>query len=232
MVTLPEGILRTPLGVYVLRDDLYLSRWIEEAGVLDIPRNRGHIAAYADRIPVGGTVINAGACLGDHTITYSQLVGAEGRVLAFEPHPVIQQALLLNMARLSNVTVYPLALGAACGVRVFHCDLNIGASGFAEVGQVEVVCETLDHLLPDLQRCDLIHLDAEGAEPQILAGGEALIARCRPVLVLEVCAQHLRRLGSSAADLLALLAAWQYDVAVIPQTVEPILYDVLCHPRP
>ena len=93
-------ILRTPMGIHVLKDDTHLSRWIEREHRLDLDANIVEIAGGAHLIPEGGGGINAGAALGDHAVAYSQIVGASGHVYAFEPDPVTYEALRQNVARL------------------------------------------------------------------------------------------------------------------------------------
>jgi len=232
-MTLPAGVIRTPMGVYVLQEDLLLSRWVEQANALDLPSNLREIASFAKYIPEGGVAIDAGACIGDHTITYSQLVGSRGHVYAFEPHPVSFEALRLNMARLTNVQVYPMALMDDNQVSNMQCDpSNIGASFMTQDGGTPVPCVSLDRfLLPHLTQCDFIHLDAEGYEPRILRGAGNLLLMYRPVMVIEVCDKHLRRAGSSEEELLSLIATFGYDVHPIPEHTEPELRDVLCLPR-
>jgi len=233
MITLPYGILRTTMGIFVVNEDSCLSRYVEQALTMELPDNLREISSFAQYLPPGGVAIDAGACIGDHTITYSQLVGHEGTVYAFEPHPLSYQALCLNMARLNNVVTLPLALSDVNNPVVsFRMDPNIGASCLSEEGTAVVACRTLDGvLLPTLERCDFIHLDAEGWEPRILRGGRALLERFRPTLVVEMCNKHLERAGSSEPQLLALLDELGYDVRAIPEHIEPELRDVLCVPR-
>ncbi len=232
---LPPGILRTTMGLYVLEHDTHLSRWVENCGRLDIPYNVEQVRNLAHLVPAGGVVVNAGASLGDHALIYSQLVGSDGMVYAFEPHPLTAQALTLNMARLANVAVSSLGLSDVPRHARFACDPNIGASSVDPQGDVSVDLVTLDGwLLPilyrDRQRCDLIHLDAEGSEPQILRGARALLAEYRPAIVLEVCAVHLRRAGSSQAALLELLTELGYSIRPIPDYDHPDQWDGLALP--
>ncbi len=224
---LPDGVVRTPMGTYVLRDDVVLSRMVVRENRLDTRDNIVEIASFAHLIPEGGVVIDAGACLGDHTLTYSQIVGAKGRVYAFEPHPVTYEALVLNMARLNNVATFQLGLSDKAGQEQFNSDPNAGASYVSAGGPISIRTMTLDNMLP-MDRCDFIHLDAEGREPAILRGGMELISVFHPALVVEVCDKHLRRAGSSEAALLQFLGALGYDVRPIPSHVEPELRDVLC----
>jgi FkbM family methyltransferase len=225
---IPDGLIRTPMGLYVLREDTHLSRWVENSRRLDIEYDVNEIASLAHLIPEGGVVIDAGACLGDHTVIYSQIVGASGHVYAFEPHPLACAALRLNMARLSNVTVVNAALSDRTGAARLMRDPNAGASFVADNGTVRIETARLDDLLfPQLTRCDLVHLDAEGLEPQILAGAQALLARFSPVLIIEVCDHHLRRAGSSEALLLTQVAALGYEVRPIAGQDDAAQRDVL-----
>jgi FkbM family methyltransferase len=222
-----EGIVRTKMGTFVLRGDL-LSSWVERENRLDIHDNIVEIACFAHYIPEGGVVIDAGACLGDHTVTYSQIVGSKGRVYAFEPHPLTYEALDLNMARLNNVITVRAGLSDMTGSMQFVRDAaNIGASFVSDAGDVTVEVVTLDEYLFDLTHCDFVHLDAEGLETRILRGGRALIEKFHPTLVVEVCDKHLRRAGSSEAELMALLAEFGYRVLPIPSHTEAELRDVL-----
>lgn len=208
-----EGILRTAMGVYVLAKDIAMSRHIEVHGRLDVSSVHD-IAPYAQYIPEGGTVINAGGFLGDHAVVYAQLVGARGHVHVFEPHPLTFEALTLNMARLTNVTTYHAALGLNVGPAILHeamdrgcsCVMPQGADGTsiqrdgsqAEMRKIPITVNTLDTVFLDtLDRCDLIHLDVEGAEIQALFGGKDLIQKLKPALVLEVGACHLQKWGLS-----------------------------------
>jgi FkbM family methyltransferase len=229
MTAIHAGITRTPMGIFVLEDDTHLSKWVADELSLDLRSNLREIAEFASFIPPGGLVIDAGACLGDHALTYSQIVGQEGTVYALEPHPLTYQALALNMGRLNNVVTYNVGLGETAGVYRMHTEPNIGASYLTETGEVLVEIVTLDGVLPMLPRCDLIHLDAEGFEPQILRGGTLLFQKFSPVLVIELCDHHLRRTGSSEAEFLDQLAAMGYDVvmSLTPHT-NPPLRDIVC----
>lgn len=227
----PDGILRTAMGAYVLRDDTHLSRWVEKQNALDIAENVREIASFAHLIPEGGMVIDAGACLGDHTVTYSQIVGVRGQVYAFEPHPLVYEALVLNVGRLVNVTTFCVALTDKAHDKSYHGfapEPNVGASFLIDVGPERVPCRSLDSLLAKVWRCDFIHLDAEGWEPRILEGARKLIEKFHPTMVVEVCDKHLRRAGSSEAELLALVASLGYRVEAIPEHADPKQRDVLC----
>lgn len=225
-----EGLIRTPMGVYVLRDDTCISRWVEQESRLDLDRNLVEIKSFAHRIPEGGVVIDAGANIGDCAITFSQIVGYAGQVYAFEPHPLAFKALSLNTSRFANVTPLEAGLSDQKSQVHFTPDPNSGASFVSSDGPIVVKVTTLDALLlPILERCDLIHLDVEGFEPRVLRGGFGLIQKFHPLLLVEVCNKHLVRAESSESELMDILVnQLGYTVTPIPTHVEPELRDVLC----
>lgn len=213
MSDLPEGIIRTPEGVHVLETDSHLSIWVREQGKLDIAE--GQIAFYAQFISKGGGVLDAGACIGDHTATYAKLVGPGGRVWALEPNPLSFQALRLNFEGQENVIPLNMALGEVPGFAKMHHEVNAGASFLTPDGDIPVKAATIDGL--PLTRLDLIHLDCEGSEPAALRGARATLARFRPVIVLEIAHKCLERYGMNEPAVLRLLGELGYTW----QEIEP-----------
>ena len=63
----------------------------------------------------GDIVLDCGAYIGTHTLTFSEAVGAEGKVFAFEGSPDVYNVLKTNTAGLSNVEVVN---------RVLHSDTD------------------------------------------------------------------------------------------------------------
>ncbi len=246
-----DGILRTPLGIYVLETDLTLSRHIELTGRLDCGLEE--ISVVAQYIPAGAVVVNAGAALGDHACVYSQLVGATGHVYAYEPHPLYYQALALNMARFTNVTTVNLALGVQAGEQMLFEAPDRGCSTMMPSNVVQAVAKQRDgsvvempkipvrvarlddDLLPSLSRCDFLHLDAEGFEPQILLGAEALLKRFKPVMLIEVGDVHLERWGMTPQDMMSLFHRLGYQsqrTNCVSNGIEGVdVFNVLCRPR-
>lgn len=212
-------LMQTPEGVWVLKNDTHLSRWIEEHKRLDIAE--GQIEPYAKYIPKGGSVVDAGACLGDHTATYAKLVGPEGFVHAFEPHPVTFEALKRNMASQKNVGCVEMALTNQRGTVSFLPNKNAGAShvgnhacaiieSFDNVGWIDVDAIELDEFDGEFKRLDFVHFDLEGFEADALQGARGLIARFKPVIVIEVNHGCLERRGLRSGDLYKVLAGLGY----------------------
>ena len=139
----------------------------------------------------GDRVVEAGANVGAHTLALSRIVGAGGRVVAFEPQPLMHRLLAANLALAgaANVEARGEALGSAPGT--LHVPpVDYGATGnFGGVAltgdgsgtAVRVRC--IDEL--ELTRCDLVKVDVEGMERDVVEGARDTIRRHRPVLYVE-----------------------------------------------
>ncbi len=207
MNAIPDGVIETPEGIFVLRDDTHLSRWIEEQKRLDIAE--GQIAFYRQHIPVGGIVVDAGASLGDHTLTYAKLVGPTGRVLAIEPEELSFEALKLNFDRWQNVLCVRAALSDRDEYVNIHREANIGGSHIAELGS-SVRSIRLDEYLHSLTACHLIHLDVEGFEVRALNGAWEIIKKFKPAIVVEINHGALEKYGYSEQSIATLLRTFGY----------------------
>ena len=167
-----------------------------------------------------GTILDIGAHDGLLTHPFAALPGA--RVIAFEPLPSAMARLRASFGAAvpAHVELRAEALGAAEGEAVLTLPVLDGvpaeqwaslAKTYAEHASVttqshRVRVITLDSL--GLDGVTAIKLDAEGAEEEVLAGGAATLARCRPVLSVEIEERH--RAGSTRA-VPAQLAALGYS---------------------
>ncbi|WP_411849798.1 FkbM family methyltransferase [Stenotrophomonas sp. LGBM10] len=159
-------------------------------------------------LKAGDVFVDAGANIGLHTVAAAHAVGADGSVIAIEAMPRTLEHLKASL-RLSGVepqvTVLPVALGAQDeDGRAFHVGAVAGHSSLypldEEVETVLVDVRTLDGLLGE-QRIDLVKIDVEGAELDVLAGMEGLLAANPAVgVVAEYAVSHLGRAGTSEAD--------------------------------
>ncbi len=140
----------------------------------------------------GDVIIDVGANIGSHTVTFATAVGATGAVYALEPQRMAFQLLCGNIALniLTNVHTLQKAASAQAGhakisVPPWNEPHNFGAVSILNQSfpgdEVEVV--TLDSLA--LPACRLIKIDVEGMEPEVIAGARETIEKCRPVLFVE-----------------------------------------------
>lgn len=139
----------------------------------------------------GARFVDVGANIGLSTILMARLADT---VFAFEASPknaiFLRKNLELN--RIGNVRVHVNAASHEAGsVRIHEAGFGAGShvvsSGHVaahELSTVEVECLTLDSL--DLPRIDFVKIDAEGHEPNVLAGARSLLRRDAPLVYTEV----------------------------------------------
>lgn len=146
-------------------------------------------------LPQGGTFVDIGANIGFHSLFAADVVGDSGKVFSFEPLPRLQEQMKKSIVAngFKNIVVEPVALGFTSGTaRLSLVDENIGASSLQDVAEdravsavVEVPVSPLDSYGDRFSRLDLIKIDIEGSELEALKGGEAILHRFRPIIILE-----------------------------------------------
>ncbi len=136
----------------------------------------------------GSTVLDIGAHIGTHTMALAQAVGAEGKVIAFEPQPKIFRELFLNMNinNLKNIVYYWAGVGANEG-KIELSPLVSSNEGGTPLGGGTgqfVQLLTIDSL--HLKDVSLMKIDVEGMEDQALDGARETILSNRPVIIIEI----------------------------------------------
>lgn len=131
------------------------------------------------------------------------------RVYTFEPDPISLDCLVRNV--LSNVVVSNAALGASSGT----CGLVHRSLGSHRVVEGDTVpMTTIDAL--GLTDVDLIQLDVEGYEWHALMGGLETIAKCHPLIQVELRG-FTDKYGQTDSDVRSLLGDLGYrEVAQRP----------------
>lgn len=176
----------------------------------------------------GMTALDIGANFGYYSVLFAQAVGPAGRVVAFEPNPVMLVELQHNLAlnQFTNVTVQPVALGDHEGELEFCCPTP-GREGhgslrpnesFTVEQTIRVRCRLLDAVCDELRLAtvDVIKLDAEGAELMVFDGASRLLSSPRRPRLFFECSELLcRTFGHSAFDVLARVAGHGYALRQI-----------------
>jgi FkbM family methyltransferase len=171
-------------------------------------------AAVRDALWPGATFYDVGANVGYFSLVASQFVGAQGRVIAFEPLAKNRERLTTNVAlnRLRNVTVVEYGLSDTDAV----VDMAFpgGETGMASIRTMndptyrervhlrrgDVLVEELSLPLPDV-----IKIDVEGAEAMALRGLGRQLDHVSTVII-EISPPYLAGLGSSEDELRRILA--------------------------
>ncbi|MBF9042035.1 FkbM family methyltransferase [Rhodobacterales bacterium HKCCE4037] len=147
------------------------------------------LALLSRYLPKGGTFVDIGANVGNHTLYAGLFLGA-GRIIPFEPNPLAYRLLLINVALngLSDRVVFDhIGAGAADvpdeGFAMTERQKNLGAARMV-AGEGDIPTVRPDEVLRE-EVPDVIKIDVEGMEMHVLRGLQKTIRRCRPVLLVE-----------------------------------------------
>jgi FkbM family methyltransferase len=105
--------------------------------------------------------------------------------------------------------LYPIALGAHEGRVKIHTAPTSSGDSWVD-GEGDIPLKRLDDVLPAIDDVDFIKLDCEGYELFALRGGEALLKRCRPCIIVEQKPGRAEKFGlprTGAVDYLQSLGA-------------------------
>lgn len=215
----PVGTARVPGGGWLdvaLGDRIQGQMW---AGAYEPEL----VALLAAALPRKGVVLDVGAHIGYLSAVAAGAVGPNGTVHAFEPDQENYDALRRTAERIPTIQPWNIAVGDAVGTATLFRSPDAAESGWGSVLRpdagygtaVEVAATSLDawSAARDLQRVDLLKIDAEGAEPLVLRGAAALLDRFAPTVVLESNAECLARAGATERDLVDSLRSARYRVS-------------------
>jgi len=180
----------------------------------------------------GMVVLDVGAHVGYYTRMASQIVGEQGRIIAFEPHPRNHAFLTQNVGSRKNVTILQVALAEEEGTAELHDYLMMSASGslnyderlrdiqMAQVGEQDVAprigkdfqpkiytvrTAPIDALLEEIgiTGVDIVKMDIEGAELGALRGMKRTIQHSpKLALVMEYNPLGLKAFGNEPTSAL------------------------------
>lgn len=176
----------------------------------------------------GAVFLDLGANVGYFTLLAASLVGAQGRVLAFEPRPdnVALLTLSLHENRFANVTVHPLAVAENEQEFKVYPSETSSLSHVVEAGRAvatpqwsyTVRAVALDAYLADLPRLDVIKVDIDGNEIRAFRGMRELIRKHQPAIVFEFAPPLLAEISQETPEiLLEEVMGHGYDIFVLGQ---------------
>ncbi len=200
----------------------------EEAICLKILRDRYEpveTALVQNTVEENGCVLDIGANIGYFTMLLAKLVGPNGHVYSYEPIPHLHEKLAASVAEnsFSHVHLNECALSNENGrfsmIYLPHARnaggsfLNTQNESLKGHGTLEVQTRKLDDLeFPDT--ISFIKMDAEGAEVNIIRGGERLLTAEHPKILSEIHpAQLLRVSNATADDFIRQMAQYGYKCA-------------------
>jgi len=167
----------------------------------------------------GMVALDIGANIGAHTLRMAQLVGPDGKVIAFEPMTAAKTKLERNISLnpFTNIVVEKLALGNADTKKRVHFRTSWRLAGLPEqeeeTSKELVTFRKLDTYAAQkrLVHVGFIKLDVDGLEFEILKGGRQSLKKWRPRLVMEV-GDYPGSGGYRLEDLLTMLTDLGYEL--------------------
>lgn len=188
------------------------SRHYEEYGLLsvfehdyiisrEVLSGRGwsnNLIDIASELPEGAHVIDIGAHCGMFT-TPVLFKNKTFKSICFEPQKKMYDLLVKNINDndlQSRCITYNYAVGSKnisnvsldCGneghkANYDNLPCNLGGVAIGEGGEDSIEVVTLDSI--DIEKCDLIKIDVEGAEPYVFEGAKNVITKFKPIIIYE-----------------------------------------------
>ena len=200
-VSFRQGIFEVPTGDITTLPSLADGTY--EAHELD---------RFLSLVQPGQVVVDVGANIGVWSVLLSRAVGADGRVVAFEPSPRNAELLRLNLDRnhCENVQVVQAALGRVTGTG----SLDTASPGASHrmaydgvPGDTDVDIVSLDEYVESHGiNVDALKIDVEGYEPEAIAGMRKVLDLC-PTFLTEFSLPHSQLAGTNWAKTLDQLFA-------------------------
>jgi FkbM family methyltransferase len=222
-----QGIKKMENGIWILEGDTIIGGQILAENRLDIDKLIPKILPY---IRPGDSVIDVGAFVGDHTVSYAQAVGEHGHVYAFEPNPKAAVCLRHNTAGMHNVSTFERGLSDKEENVPLSSQAWTPAS--ARVGDDMKIADVWMNRLDDLDmRPDLIKIDVEGYELKVLRGAAKTIQKHHPIMVIEINPEALARQGYTPDQIFVWLEDNHYrNEIIIDYRPQSDWYDIVALP--
>ncbi len=182
--------------------------------------HEGELKLLPAIVPRDRTAVDVGANRGNYTFFLSRLAR---NTVAYEPAPPM--ARFLREAQLARVEVRQAGVSSRAGQLTYCAPLNtrgrpqynIGylGTGLPE-GQAGIEMPVRVVRLDDegLSNVGFMKIDVEGHEYEVIDGARALLARCRPNLLVEILEGRGDRLAVGRNKTVQLLAELGYEVYV------------------
>jgi FkbM family methyltransferase len=151
----------------------------------------------AKLITPGMVVIDVGANFGYYSVLAASCVWPNGKVIAIEPNPPVAAVMdkTIQLNGFQNIVRLEKVAAGATDVGVCHLYVPFSEpknASIVEAGShfpggetISVPMRTIDSLCRDMDRVDLVKIDAEGAETGIIQGMLETIERFKPIIALE-----------------------------------------------
>jgi FkbM family methyltransferase len=209
----------------------------------------------------GATCLDIGAERGWFSLLMGKIVGPKGRVDSFEAFPPNYKKLKANILinKFDWVHSYNIAVSNNTGYANFvpppyyikqqidRCGSGVGyLVSTPNPDSARVPTITLDQHIEEagINRFDLVKIDVEGSEAAVLEGGQHMIKRFHPKIIIEYNQVAAKRAKATVEELDTILDDFGYDRFVYCEKLERLnlekwkdyldndgSFDVYCLPR-
>lgn len=225
--TLAESVSDSHLSMYVhASGDQYVSQSIADKGEWEIYETQLIKGFLSD----GASFVDVGANIGYYSVVASQIVGAHGSVVSFEPEMKNFQLLSKNSQLNESTNIHAVNAGLAIEDRESEIYLSTDNWGDHQIydggdGRTSSPIKLVngDRYLAAISHeqqpfiIDVLKIDTQGAEFKVLKGLEATIRQSLPgiKIVIEFWPYGLRQAGDHAHKVLDILLSLQLPIAII-----------------
>jgi FkbM family methyltransferase len=213
MLGLGRYAVKTVNGTYKMRLDLK-DRGISQGLYLYGTRERDQVYIVRNNVKRGMNVLDIGANIGYYVLLEAGLVGEEGRIYAFEPHPENARMLKANL-ELNNfsdkVELRQMGMSDRAGAAEFfvssrsnlHTMNPVAFKGRKNTdfeGSISIDTADVTGFLLDKKEVDFIRMDIEGHEVEVLNGVVRALEgiEAPPSILFET---HISRYDDSSHDM-------------------------------
>ena len=204
--------------------DLYVHEhdWDIGENIIRTGQYEPHVTAFLKKhLHPGMTFIDVGANIGYFTLLAAAQVGASGKTIAIECNPKNCELIYMSLHRngFEQVLVYPFAVSNARKLMRFSWGFSNGfVDELAEDDEEAVIVPavTLDSLLRNEPRIDIIKMDIEGSEAKAWQGMQQAVEKHHPVILMEFFPALLKKISEvNAEEFLERIFASGYTASVI-----------------
>jgi FkbM family methyltransferase len=141
------------------------------------------------------TALDIGGYIGSHALPMAHYAK---NVYCFEPTPYLYNTIKSNIKLNKIENVILLAMAAFNKDDQVNIDARLNGTSRIHYNKIkgeltEVPCHKIDTLLPDVNDCNFIKIDVEGAEFDVLEGAHNFIKRNKPIIFIEVFKTKTKR---------------------------------------
>lgn len=223
--------LHNGMSIVVNKSDRCVCWSIRFRGYWDLNETK----ALAKIVQKDFQIVEVGSNFGVHTLYMADLVGKNGKIYAFEANPhvskYLKQSVSLNGLQ-DRIEVFEMAASNKSYKGLMQYGIKNIGGGFIldDTAKSRKSCEdghctpiqvtTLDRVISNHQKIDMLKIDAEGAEFWILEGAKSLLLNPDILLMMEWETEHFKRNQINISEFIQFLKDQRFYVWAITKKGE------------